>query len=80
MKNAAKEIIYGVCDKTNKNDSYFGFFKNLEDAQKEILIQGNRLKEDLGIMDIAIKNDRAFKPVNEQEEDLLIVIHKYVLR
>jgi hypothetical protein len=80
MKNAAKEIIYGVCDKTNKNDSYFGFFKNLEDAQKEILIQGNRLKEDLGIMDITIKNDRAFKPVNEQEEDLLIVIHKYVLR
>jgi hypothetical protein len=80
MKNAAKEIIYGVCDKTNKNDSYFGFFKNLEDAQKEILIQGNRLKEDLGIMDIAIKNDRAFKPVNEQEEELLIVIHKYVLR
>lgn len=80
MKNAAKEIIYGVCDKTNKNDSYFGFFKNLEDAQKEILIQGNRLKEDLGIMDITIKNDRAFKLVNEREEELLIVIHKYVLR
>jgi hypothetical protein len=80
MKNAAKEIIYGVCDKTNKNDSYFGFFKNLEDAQKEILIQGNRLKEDLGIMDITIKNDRAFKPVNEREEELLIVMHKYVLR
>ena len=80
MKNAAKEIIYGVCDKTNKNDSYFGFFKNLEDAQKEILIQGNRLKEDLGIMDITIKNDRAFKPVNSREEELLIVIHQYVLR
>ncbi len=80
MKNAAKEIIYGVCDKTNKNDSYFGFFKNLEDAQKEILIQGNRLKEDLGIMDITIKNDRAFIPVNEREEELLIVMHKYVLR
>lgn len=80
MKNAAKEIIYGVCDKTNKNDSYFGFFKNLEDAQKEILIQGNRLKEDLGIMDITIKNDRAFKPVNEREEELLIVMHKYALR
>lgn len=80
MKNAAKEIIYGVCDKTNKNDSYFGFFKNLEDAQKEILIQGNRLKEDLGIMDIIIKNDRAFIPVNEREEELLIVMHKYVLR
>ena len=35
MKNAAKEIIYGVCDKTNKNDSYFGFFKNLEDSNQE---------------------------------------------
>jgi hypothetical protein len=80
MKNAAKEIIYGVCDKTNKNDSYFGFFKNLEDAQKEILIQANRLKEDLGIMDITIKNDRAFKLVNEREEELLIVMHQYVLR
>jgi hypothetical protein len=80
MKNAAKEIIYGVCDKTNKNDSYFGFFKNLEDAQKEILIQANRLKEDLGIMDITIKNDRAFKPIDEREEELLIVIHQYVLR
>jgi hypothetical protein len=80
MKNAAKEIIYGVCDKTNKNDSYFGFFKNLEDAQKEILIQANRLKEDLGIMDITIKNDRAFKTIDEREEELLIVIHQYVLR
>jgi len=80
MKNAAKEIIYGVCDKTNKNDSYFGFFKNFEDAQKEILIQGNRLKEDLGIMDITIKNDRVFKLVNEREEELLIVMYQYVLR
>jgi hypothetical protein len=80
MKNAAKEIIYGVCDKTNKNDSYFGFFKNLEDAQKEIKIQSDRLKEGLGIMDIVIKNDRAFKPLNAREEELLIVIHQYVLR
>lgn len=80
MKNAAKEIIYGVCDKTNKNNLYFGFFKNLEDAQKEILIQGNRLKENLGIMDITIKNDRVFKLVNEREEELLIVMHRYVLR
>jgi hypothetical protein len=80
MKNAAREIIYGVCDKTNKNDSYFGFFKNLDDAQKEITVQANRLKEDLGIMDIVIKNDRAFKPLNSREEELLIVIHQYALR
>ena len=80
MKNAAKELIYGVCDKTGNCDSYFGFFKNYEDAQKEIKIQSYRLKEDLGIMDIVIKNDRAFKPLNTREEELLIVIHQYALR
>jgi hypothetical protein len=80
MKNAAEELIYGVCDKTGNCDSYFGFFKNYEDAQKEIKIQSDRLKEDLGIMDIVIKNDRAFKPLNAREEELLIVIHQYALR
>ncbi len=80
MKNAAKELIYGVCDKTGNCDSYFGFFKNYEDAQKEIKIQSDRLKEDLGIMDIVIKNDRAFKPLSTREEELLIVIHQYALR
>jgi hypothetical protein len=80
MKNAAKEIIYGVCDKTGNCDSYFGFFKDIDDAQKEIVIQANRLKEDLGIMDITIKNDRVFRPINEREEELLIIIHQYVLR
>jgi hypothetical protein len=80
MKNTAKELIYGVCDKTGNCDSYFGFFKNYEDAQKEIKIQSDRLKEDLGIMDIVIKNDRAFKPLNSREEELLIVIHQYALR
>ena len=52
-----REIIYGVCDKTGKCDSYFGFFKNIEDAKHEVELQANRLKEDLGMMDIQIQND-----------------------
>ena len=34
-----REIIYGVCDKTGKCDSYFGFFKFYDDAKKEVKIQ-----------------------------------------
>ncbi len=32
-------IIFGVCDKTGTCDSYFGFFKNEDDAKKELKIQ-----------------------------------------
>jgi len=70
-----REIIYGVCDKTGSCDTYFGFFKTKEDAEHEIQVQANRLKEDLGWMDIEIKNDRAIV-----EGKLVIVIHQYVLR
>ena len=70
-----REIIYGVCDKTGSCDSYFGFFKTKEDAEHEVQVQANRLKEDLGMMDIDIQKDRA--SVNGK---LMIVIHKYVLR
>ena len=70
-----REIIYGVCDKTGSCDSYFGFFKSKEDAEHEVQLQSNRLKEDLGMMDIEIKSDRAL--VNGK---LVIVIHQYVLR
>ena len=38
-----REIIYGVCDKTGNCDSYFGFFKSYEDAQKEIKVQSDRI-------------------------------------
>ena len=71
----SREMIYGVCDKTGVCDSYFGFFKNEKDAEREVEIQANRLKEDLGMMDIEIKSDRALV-----EGKLVIVIHQYVLR
>ncbi len=70
-----REIIYGVCDKTGKCDSYFGFFKDEKDAEHEVEVQANRLKEDLGMMDIEIKSDRA--TINGK---LIVVIHSYVLR
>ena len=72
---AQREIIYGVCDKTGSCDSYFGFFKTKEGAEHEVQVQSNRLKEDLGWMNIDIKNDRAIF-----EGKLVIVIHQYVLR
>jgi hypothetical protein len=71
----SREFIYGVCDKTGSCDSYFGFFKTKEDAEHEVQVQANRLKEDLGWMNIEIKNDRAIV-----EGKLVIVIHQYVLR
>ena len=70
-----REIIYGVCDKTGSCDSYFGFFKTKADAEHEVEIQAKRLKEDLGMMDIEIKLDRALV-----DGKLVIVIHKHVLR
>jgi hypothetical protein len=70
-----REIIYGVCDKTGDCDSYFGFFENIEDAEHEVEIQSNRLKEDFGMTHIDIQKDRSI--VNGE---LIIVIHSYVLR
>jgi hypothetical protein len=72
---AGREIIYGVCDKTGSCETYFGFFKTKEDAEHEVQVQANRLKEDLGWMNIEIKNDRAIV-----EGKLVIIIHQYVLR
>jgi hypothetical protein len=68
-------MIYGVCDKTGKCDSYFGFFKNEKDAEHEVEIQANRLKEDLGWLDIQIQSDRAL-----MDGKLVVVIHSYVIR
>jgi hypothetical protein len=70
-----REIIYGVCDKTGSCDSYFGFFKTEEDAEHEVQVQANRLKEDLGWLNIQIQSDRAL-----MNGKLVVVIHSYVLR
>ena len=80
MIQPAREIIFGVCDKTGSCDSYFGFFKNEEDAKKEVKIQADRLKEDLGYMDIVVKEDRAVIMKTDRVEELLIIIHSFVLR
>jgi len=79
MIQPAREIIYGVCDKTGNCDSYFGFFKSLDDAKKEVEVQANRLKNELGMMDIIIKDDRAVTP-KDRVETVVIIIHSYVLR
>ena len=70
-----REVIYGVCDKMGSCDSYFGFFKTEKDAEHEVEVQSNRLKEDLGMMDIDIQTDRALF-----DGKLVIVIHRHVLR
>ena len=80
MIQPARDIIYGVCDKTGNCDSYFGFFKQEEDAKKEVKIQGERMKNELGMMDLVIKEDRVVLPKGERVEELVIVIHPYVLR
>ena len=80
MIQPAREIIFGVCDKTGSCDSYFGFFKNEEEAKKEVKIQADRLKEDLGLMDIIVKEDRAVIPQEGRVEQIVVIIHPFVLR
>jgi hypothetical protein len=79
MIQPAREIIYGVCDKTGECDSYFGFFKSLDEAKKEVEVQAKRIKNELGMMDIVIKEDRAIVP-KDRIETVVIIIHNYVLR
>ena len=76
----AREIIFGVCDKSGRCDSYFGFFKNEDDAKKEVKIQADRLKEDLGLMDLIVKEDRAVIPQEDRLEQIVVIIHSFVLR
>lgn len=79
MKIMPREIIYGVVDKTGNCDSYYGFFKTLDDAKKEVEIQANRLKEDLGMMNIEIKDGTAVIP-DGSIQTVVIIIHSFVLR
>ena len=80
MIQPAREVIFGVCDKTGKCDSYFGFFKHESDAKKEIKTQAERMKNELGMMDLIIKDDRAVIMKNERVEEIVLIIHSYVVR
>ncbi len=80
MIQPARDIIFGVCDKTGKCDSYFGFFKNEDDAKKEIKTQAERMKNELGMMDLIIKDDRAVIIKNQRIEEIVLILHSYVLR
>lgn len=75
-----REIIFGVCDKTDKCNSYFGFFKHEDDAKKEIRIQAERMKDELGMMDLVIKDDRTVILRDDRVEEIVLVIHRYVVR
>ncbi len=80
MIKPARDIIFGVCDKTGSCDSCFGFFKREDDAKKELKIQADRLKEDLGLMDLIVKEDRAVIPQEGRIEQIVVIIHPFVLR
>ena len=80
MIKPAREVIFGVCDKTGNCDSYFGFFKTEEGAKKEIKVQAERMKNELGMMDLEIKDDRAVIMKGERVEEIVLIIHSYVVR
>ena len=78
MKNG-RQIIFGVYEKGNGCDSYTGYFKYEEDAKKELKSQVGRLKEEFGILDLEVKNDRVVK-VDGRTEEIFFIIHPIVLR
>jgi hypothetical protein len=80
MIQPAREVIFGVCDKTGTCDSYFGFFKTEQSAKKEIKTQAERMKNELGMMDLIVKDDRAVIMKGDRVETVVIIIHSYVLR
>lgn len=80
MIQPAREVIFGVCDKTGNCDYYFGFFKTEEGAKKEIKVQAERMKNELGMMDLEIKDDRAVIMKGDRVEEIVLIIHSYVVR
>ena len=80
MIQPAREVIFGVCDKTGTCDSYFGFFKTEQSAKKEIKTQAEKMKNELGMMDLIVKDDRAVIMKGDRVETVVIIIHSYVLR
>lgn len=74
-----RQIIFGVYEKNNGCDSYIGYFKYEDDAKKELKSQMNRIKEDYGVTDLELKNDRVVK-VEGRTEEIFFIIHPIVLR
>jgi hypothetical protein len=63
----------------DKCDQYVGFFRHEVDAKKELKTQMSRLKEDLGIEDLILKEERVVK-VDGREEEIFFIIHPIMLR
>lgn len=74
-----KQIIFGVYEKLDGRDSYTGFFRFEEDAKKELKSQMGRIKEDSGMENLELKNDRVVK-VDGRVEEIFFIIHPIVLR
>jgi hypothetical protein len=74
-----RQVIFGVYEKMDKCDQYVGFFRHEVDAKKELKTQMSRLKEDLGIEDLILKEERVVK-VDGREEEIFFIIHPIMLR
>jgi hypothetical protein len=74
-----RQVIFGVYEKMDKCDQYVGFFRHEVDAKKELKTQMSRLKEDLGIEDLILKEERVVK-VDGREEEIFFIIHTIMLR
>jgi hypothetical protein len=74
-----RQVIFGVYDKTTKCGSYTGYFKHEDDARKELVNQMNFVKEQDGVQDLVLKNDRVVK-VNDRVEEIFYIIHPIMLR
>jgi hypothetical protein len=74
-----RQVMFGVYEKMDKCDQYVGFFRHEVDAKKELKTQMSRLKEDLGIEDLILKEERVVK-VDGREEEIFFIIHPIMLR
>jgi hypothetical protein len=79
IKKMDRQVIFGVYDKTTTNGSYIGYFKHEDGARKELANQMNFIKEQDGITDLVLKNDRVVK-VDGRVEEIFFIIHPIMLR
>jgi hypothetical protein len=74
-----KQVIFGVYDKTTNCDTYTGYFRHEDDAKKELVTQMDYVKQNEGIQDLKLKNDRVVRESGRQEE-IFFIIHPIMLR